>query len=434
MAKIVHEFRDPIHVFIRVDTHERKIVDTRPLQRLRYVHQLALSYLVYPGATHRRFEHSLGVMELAGRVFDVVTAPGNLGAEVLKLLPDLANEDARRYWRRAIRVAALCHDIGHLPFSHAAEHELLPEGWDHERLTRELIQSPEMVEIWNSVIPPLRPEHVVKLAVGRKKAKDLEFSPLEELLSEIVVSDAFGVDRVDYLLRDSHHAGVAYGRFDHYRLIDTLRILIPATGEAPTLGVEEGGLLSAEALLLARYYMYSQVYFHPVRVIYDIHLQRFLSEWLPGGQFSTDIEGHLRMTDNEVIAAMFEAARTPGSPGHDSAKRVVERNHFRILWTRNPDDLRKNPDAGRVLSLRAKEQFDAVEHSKKVGGGGTEDFPVLMRDGRVVSSVALSETLEKLPAIASEFVFVAPERQEEASRWIEGKRDEILQEMKEAEE
>ena len=65
MPKNVHEIRDPIHVFVRLDTHERKVLDSRPFQRLRHIHQLALTYLVYPGATHRRFEHSLGVMELA---------------------------------------------------------------------------------------------------------------------------------------------------------------------------------------------------------------------------------------------------------------------------------------------------------------------------------------------------------------------------------
>ena len=111
---------------------------------------------------------------------------------------------------------------------------------------------------------------MVKLAVGPKKAPDLEFSDWEAILSEIIVGDAFGVDRMDCLLRDSHHTGVAYGKFDHYRLIDTLRILPanPSNGSRgstePALGMEEGGLHSVEALMQARYFMYSQVYFHPV--------------------------------------------------------------------------------------------------------------------------------------------------------------------------
>ncbi len=141
MPKDFHEIRDPIHNFIRIETGERKILDSQPFQRLRHVHQLAMTYLVYPGATHRRFEHLLGVMELASRVFDVVTHERNLHSDVAR---EVVPHTELSYWRKVTRMAALCHDIGHLPFSHAAEKELLPEGWDHERLTDELILSEKM--------------------------------------------------------------------------------------------------------------------------------------------------------------------------------------------------------------------------------------------------------------------------------------------------
>src|SRR5271154_4868577 len=118
MLKDLHEIRDPIHNFIRIETEERKILDSRPFQRLRHIHQLALTYLVYPGATHRRFEHSLGVMELATRIYDVVTNPHNVTDAVKEQLPELADDTKRSYWRRVLRIAALCHDAGHLPFSH----------------------------------------------------------------------------------------------------------------------------------------------------------------------------------------------------------------------------------------------------------------------------------------------------------------------------
>jgi HD superfamily phosphohydrolase len=261
MRKTIHEIRDPIHVFIKVDTPERTIIDSRPFQRLRYIHQLAMTYLVYPGATHRRFEHSLGVMEVASRIFDVITSPQNIHKEITDLPPEIPGE--KSYWKKVLRAAALCHDIGHLPFSHAAEKELLPEGWNHEKLTRELIQSNEMRKIWNNLTPPLRTDDIIKLAVGPKEASDLHFSDWEAILSEVIVGDAFGADRIDYLIRDSYHTGVAYGKFDHYRLIDTLRILPPPLAEhdsrslseqdshskEPMLGIEEGGLQSAEALL-----------------------------------------------------------------------------------------------------------------------------------------------------------------------------------------
>src|ERR1039458_4598249 len=194
-----HEFRDPIHTFISVRTDERKVIDSRPFQRLRHIHQLALSYLVYPGATHKRFEHSLGVMDIASRIFDVVTTPENVHHDsVRNIIPDA---EARSYWKSVLRMAALCHDLGHLPFSHAAEKELLPKGYDHERLTREIIYSSEMEEIWTAMTPPLRSDHIVKLAVGPKRAAPLELNTWQTVLAEIIIGDALGADRMDYLLR-----------------------------------------------------------------------------------------------------------------------------------------------------------------------------------------------------------------------------------------
>jgi uncharacterized protein len=419
-----HEIRDPIHVFVRLDSHEREVLNSRPFQRLRHIHQLAMTYLVYPGATHKRFEHSLGVMELAGRVFDVVTSA--VTDEVRSALPPLKNRDEVAYWRRALRMSALCHDLGHLPFSHAAEKQLLPTGWDHERLTRELILSAEMKRIWRSITPPLRPNDVVKLAIGPKKAKDLEFTDWEAILSEIIVGDAFGVDRMDYLLRDSHHVGVAYGKFDHYRLIDTLRILpAPPSGKGgrskePALGIDEGGIQSAEALMLARYFMYSQVYFHTVRRIYDIHLMDFLKEWLPGGAFPIEVSDHLKMTDNEVTAAILEAAFDEGKAGHKHARRIVRREHFKVLYERNPTDLRVNPEAGQQVFDALATEFGAenFRHDRYQQGSGATDFPVRMRGGELVSSLDRSTALERVPVVSVDYVFAERSVLDKAKEWL----------------
>src|SRR5205823_11418954 len=137
---------------------------------------------LYPAATHKRFEHSLGVMELAGRVFDVVTNPANVTDQVRNTLPEISQPNQLQYWRRVLRMAALCHDMGHLPFSHAAEKELLPTGWDHERLAREIILSQDMAKIWDRMTPPLRPSDVVKLAIGPRKASDVTFTTWETIL------------------------------------------------------------------------------------------------------------------------------------------------------------------------------------------------------------------------------------------------------------
>ena len=434
MPKHVHEIRDPIHTFVRLDSHEREVLDSRPFQRLRHIHQLALTYLVYPGATHRRFEHSLGVMELASRVFDVVTNRANVTEPIRDRLSELDRPDDLGYWRRVLRMAALCHDVGHLPFSHAAERDLLPPGWDHERMTREIICTGAMMEIWSGMTPPLRSEDIAKLAIGPKKAADLEFTDWEVILSEIIIGDAFGVDRMDYLLRDSHHTGVGYGRFDHYRLIDTLRILAsPGFDDAsdtggPALGLESGGIQSAEALMFARYFMYSQVYFHPVRRIYDIHLMDFLKEWLDGGAFSTEVPAHLRMTDDQVTAGIQDAAMDADRAGHLHACRIVRREHFKVAYERNPGDVEVNPEAGRAVFESLGERFgpDNVRRDRYRQLGGAPDFPVRLRNEDVVSSLALSEVLNGVPLVSVDYVFVERARFDEAVQWLQANRADIV--------
>lgn len=416
------EVRDPLHVFIRVSAEERPVLDCAALQRLRHIHQLALSYLLYPGATHRRFEHSLGVMELASRIFDVVTNPENLTDEVRHIVP--ADPHKLHYWHRTLRVAALCHDTGHLPFSHAAERELLPEGTDHESLTEAVIRSEEMKRVWKDM--KLDADDVVALAVEPEDAGAL--GPWEAILNEIITGEVFGADRMDYLLRDSLHTGVAYGRFDHFRLIDTLRIL-PAVraGEAdgqgsdPELGVTAGGIQSAEALLLARYFMFSQMYLHPVRRIYDIHLKDFLIDWLPGGSFPTHLNDHLAMTDNEVNAAMLAAARDPEVAGHEHASRIVNRKHFKILFKPSALDLRRNAAGPKQLYEAAQEQFgaDHVRYDRYSKGGGDSIFPVLERDGTVIASSNASDVLGNIPVASSHYVFVAPDILPAAGRWMD---------------
>lgn len=333
-------------------------------------------------------------------------------------------------------MGALCHDIGHLPFSHAAE-SLLPDGWSHERLSREHILSPQMAPLWAASEPQLTPAIIAKIAVGPAKAEQ-PFNVWEAILSEIVVGDAFGVDRMDYLLRDALHCGVAFGRFDHPRLIDTLRIL-PQGGpdSEPALGVEWGGLQAAEGLSIARYFMYTSVYFHPVRQAYNLHLQQFFERWLDGGKFSTDLDDHVRLTDNEVLTAIADAARNPDAPGHDPARRIIERDHFKLAYDRTPDEAAVNPAAGLAIkaALETKYGPENVLHHTGGGGGGNVDFPVRLLDGSVESSLALSKTLKNLPATRTDRVWITPELVEQARTWLNReRRDQIIGEAAPQEE
>ena len=439
VRKRTHEIRDPIHVFIRLDSDERKVLDSPPFQRLRHIHQLALTYLVYPGATHKRFEHSLGVMELASRIYDVVTEPENIYQEsgaVREIIPK-HRELEHLKWKRTLRLAALCHDLGHLPFSHASE-ALLPKGWDHERMTMEIILSEEMADIWKKI--DMRPEHVAKLAIGPKKSKaymDVELDEWESILSEIITGDVFGADRMDYLLRDSYHTGVAYGKFDHYRLIDTMRIL-PKEGmddsqkrtygsEEPVLGIEEGGLESAEALLLARYFMFSQIYFHPVRLIYDQHLADFLKSWLDGGMFPIDYEEHLKYTENEVISAMLSIAKDKSHPAHMHADRIVHRRHFKSIYRPTAED-RKLLEPGKKRYEAVSKEFgkENVKHVQVTQESSENNFPVLIRGARITEATSEKETFSRVPPATCDHVFVLSEMRDQADAWLCENRERIL--------
>jgi HD superfamily phosphohydrolase len=421
------EIRDPIHVFVRFLEDEEKIIGSRAFQRLRYIHQLALTYLVYPGATHRRFEHCLGVMEVASRIYDVVTNAQNIDHEsVRKFVPGERDRLKHEYWRRVLRCAALCHDLGHIPFSHAAE-ELLPKGWDHELLSQEIIMGEEFAPLWKQL--KIQAEDVAKLALGKKKCK-LEFSDWEAVLSEIIVGNVFGADRIDYLLRDSYHAGVSYGRFDHYRLIDTLRILPESQKDSqePELGIERGGLESAESLLWARYFMYTQLYFHPTRRIYDIHLKEFLKEWLADGYFPTDVNKHISVTDNEVTAGLWQVAADQSGKGHVLAKRIVSREHFRVVYEPTSSEKSSALEPGKNIfdALVAKFGADNVRRDFYVQEGASYDFPVYTKARVIDSSLALSQTLSKVPTFSVDRVYVSMAIRGEAERWVEKNRDKII--------
>ena len=285
----------------------------------------------------------------------------------------------------------------------------------------------ELEPLWKEL--KIQREDVVKLALGPKKCK-LEFSDWETILSEIIVGDVFGADRIDYLLRDSYHAGVSYGRFDHYRLIATLRILpaSPKDSQEPGLGIERGGLESAESLLWARYFMYTQLYFHPTRRIYDMHLMEFLKEWLPKGHFLTEIDSHINLTDNEVTAGMWKAAIDSKERGHLPAKRIVSREHFRQVYEPSSSDQLSALEPGKNVYDAISAQFgpDQVRRDAHAQKGGSYDFPVLTKAGEIDSSLALSQTLSQVPTFSVDRVYVSMDVREEVERWILENRSKII--------
>jgi uncharacterized protein len=236
---------------------------------------------------------------------------------------------------------------------------------------------------------------------------------------------------MDYLLRDSYHAGVEYGKFDHNRLINTLRILplAYADSDEPALGLEAGGLESSEGLMIARYFMYKQVYLHPIRRAYDIHLVDFLKSWLSGGRFSTKLEKHLGITDVEVLAAIRSAHTKAGSANHSLAKRIECRDHFRVCYSASPTDKSGGKLVpGKIIAEAAESTFGktVIRHDRIPPKISSPNFPVRRYDGTVGSSLKLSSILEKMPAIEVDTVYCDKAILADAVKWRESNAAKLL--------
>jgi len=374
-------------------------------------------------------------MELATQIYNALTSDESILAtprSITASLPELLDNRKREHWLQVLRMAALCHDIGHLPFSHAAEEQLLPQGKTHESLTWDLIHSEELSPIWDDLF--VKPDEVAKIAVGPEKSPCI-LSPWETILSEIIVGDIFGADRMDYLLRDAHHTGVAYGKFDYRRLISTIRLLpkapegedVAAFSKEPSLGVEIGGLQAAESLLWARYLMFSQVYFHHVRLIYDYHLQQFMAAYFGDQGYPIDNE-FLDISDNEILTSLSLAAKDSSRIGHHSARRLLFRDHFRKVYHKTASDFEINPFAAETLgkALAAEFGLDNVHYHDYSKPTVVGDFPVLMWDGTITSGPQHSQALRHMPSISTGYIFVEQSQLESAQGWIERNKHSVL--------
>jgi len=174
--------------------------------------------------------------------------------------------------------------------------------------------------------------------------------------------------------------------------------------------------------------MYSQVYFHQIRRIYDIHLRDFLTSWLEGGKFDVDVAEHLRITDNEVTSAILAAAYDGAAKGHLPAACIVSRRHFRPIYQRNPNDIGINPEAAQAVFEALEKEFgpEAFRYDRYRPKAGAPDFPVKLRDNSIVSSLAISETLQRVPVVSTDFVFADPSVERRASEWLKKNRSEIV--------
>ena len=175
--------------------------------------------------------------------------------------------------------------------------------------------------------------------------------------------------------------------------------------------------------------MYSQVYFHPVRRIYDIHLRDFLKDWLHNGYYTTSTEEHMQLTDIEVLAAMRKAERDPSHTGHIHARRIIGREHFKKIYSRTPKDADLNPEAGKQVFKALCDKFgpEYIRHDRYTQHGEAPNFPVLLADGNLEWSLAKSEVLSRLPVVNIDFVFTDRCIYNKAAMWLKQHHEKIIQ-------
>jgi HD superfamily phosphohydrolase len=283
--KPVKVVRDPIHGNIGLGGLERELVDTEHMQRLRNIRQNGLCFLVYPAMNSTRFEHSLGVMHLAGLMSDWL---------------ELSADD-----RQALKAACLLHDVGHGPFSHTSDEVLSKRGMRHELNSSRIILETEVGDVLKE--HGLKPKYIAELVLGKGGLGKL-------------VSSEIDLDKMDYLVRDAYYAGVAYGVIDVERLLYSVKLV---EGEVV---LDSRGLEAVESLLISRNLMYQTVYRHHTKRIAESMFAHALEKILLEGSISP-LELS-EMDDVDLIALMRNSSGYVG----DITARIDGRRLFKKVF------------------------------------------------------------------------------------------------------
>ena len=329
--------RDPIHGYVEIDELAIAIIDTVEMQRLRRIRQLGFSYLVYPGANHTRFEHSLGVYHLMSVLLDML---------------EVAKEEEKE-----LLVASLIHDIGHGPYSHVTEPLIkkLTEK-SHEDIEDIIfVQNAEPESSATSIAEVLEEHRLDKRKIlGYIKGEKVEGS--DERDFSRILNGEIDVDKMDYLVRDSYYTGVAYGVVDNIRLIQGLGFF------KGSLVITEKGILPAEYLLFSRFLMYPTVYNHHTSRIAQLMLLKALEDFIESKSESEDYALTLmKMDDFEVSIALRNAKGYP----EEIIERINERRLFKRAVYKGINELSEGIAA--QLSEEKRRREIEEEISKRAG-------------------------------------------------------------------
>ena len=293
---------DPIHDFVRVYDNELKIIDTPIFQRLRRIRQLSGAHLIYPGAQHTRFEHSLGVMHIASMAGQALAEKGVVSFD------DIQN----------LRLAGLLHDIGHGPFSHLFE-EIFEEKRkiSHEDLGRDIILKTEIGDI------------ISKNGFDKKLITKLAFGDSKLQFMNEIISGALSADIMDYLLRDGYFTGAEHAKIDHHRLTHSLDVY------KNKLALDKSSLVNFETMMISRYQMFKAVYFHKTVRAGEVMLLEAMD--LAEGELglsSMNLDEYLQLSDDVILAKLLNL------PEHNSklkaSKKIatdyLNRNLFKSVF------------------------------------------------------------------------------------------------------
>ena len=272
MKKTHLDIIDPIHDFVRVNSNELKIIDTPIFQRLRRIRQLSGAHLIYPGAQHTRFEHSLGVMHMASMAGHVLYEKGIVSSDNIQNL----------------RFAGLLHDIGHGPFSHLFEELLQKRKMSHEDMGRDIILKTQIGDLISA--NGFNKKFITELAFG-----DSKFQFMNE-----IISGALSADIMDYLLRDGYFTGAEHAKIDHNRLTYSLDVY------KNKLALEKSALVNFETMMISRYQMFKAVYFHKTVRAGEVMLleSMYLAEE-ELGLSSTSLNEYLKLTDEVILSKLL---------------------------------------------------------------------------------------------------------------------------------
>jgi HD superfamily phosphohydrolase len=301
LKRLSMEIRDPVHGSIAIHDAEIPILENPFFQRLRNIKQLGFSEYVFPGATHTRYIHSIGVMHVSSLVFGSLFK-NKYDSETLRL-------------QESLRLACLLHDIGHAPLSHSTESVMpevqalnLPSRFSeinpkrqatHEDYTIKSITDSSLTDSLKSARQTfgVDPNAIADLVIGQTKSPDyftlsgVNYFPLLHQL----VSSEMDCDRMDYLLRDSYFCGVSYGKFDLDWIIDNLKICVE--NKFAYLGISERAISTFDDFLISRFHMFMMVYFHYRAVCLEQMLLRYFKT--SGNEYSipSNIEEYLEHDD-----------------------------------------------------------------------------------------------------------------------------------------